>query len=108
MSVVEKEQPQNGIISTSSPTAENQALSDLESRINGNPTEKVPAVQSDTSDTPDTSLEWKASRAEWLILACLSLCSFVVALDATILVPVLPVRIREFYFSTTEIYTYIF
>jgi hypothetical protein len=35
---------------------------------------------------------WKPRRGEWLILGCLTEMSLVVALDATIVVPVLPVR----------------
>ena len=35
--------------------------------------------------------EWKPGPGEWAILACLAIVSLVVALDATILVPVLPV-----------------
>jgi hypothetical protein len=35
--------------------------------------------------------EWKPGRGEWLILICLTILSLVVSLDATILVPVLPV-----------------
>lgn len=35
-------------------------------------------------------LEWKAGREEWLIIAVIAIVSLMVALDATILVPVLP------------------
>jgi hypothetical protein len=35
---------------------------------------------------------WKPGRGEWLILGCLTEMSLVVALDVTIMVPVLPVR----------------
>jgi hypothetical protein len=42
--------------------------------------------------------EWKPGLGEWAILACLAIVSLVVALDATILVPVLPVK---FSFPTT-------
>ena len=34
---------------------------------------------------------WKAGRGEWLVLLCLTEMCLVVALDATIVVPVLPV-----------------
>ena len=57
------------------------------------------------SSYPDTSLrpvvriavekdlvEWKLGRREKLVLVALVIVSFVAALDATILVPVLPVR----------------
>lgn len=35
--------------------------------------------------------EWKASRREWLIIIVLATISLMVSLDATILVPILPV-----------------
>ena len=35
--------------------------------------------------------EWKAGRDEWMIIVVLAIVSLMVALDATILVPVLPV-----------------
>jgi hypothetical protein len=44
--------------------------------------------------TPEASSpkpEWKPGPGEWAILTCLAIVSLVVALDATILVPVLPV-----------------
>ena len=40
-------------------------------------------------------LKWKPAREELLILACLAIVSLVVALDATILVPVLPVSLYD-------------
>lgn len=36
--------------------------------------------------------EWKAGKQEWLIVVCLGIVSLMVALDATIVVPALPVR----------------
>ena len=39
--------------------------------------------------TPD--LEWKAGKEEWMIILVIAIVSLMVALDATILVPVLPV-----------------
>ena len=40
----------------------------------------------------DSSSEWKAGRGEWMIIAVLAIVYMMVALDATILVPVLTVR----------------
>jgi quinol-cytochrome oxidoreductase complex cytochrome b subunit len=40
----------------------------------------------------DPFAEWKPSKAEWLMIGCFMIVSLVVALDATILVPILPVR----------------
>lgn len=45
-------------------------------------------------ETTDSSAEWKAGRSEWMIITVLAIVSLMVALDATILVPVLPVRVR--------------
>ena len=39
--------------------------------------------------TPD--LEWKAGKEEWMVILVIAIVSLMVALDATILVPVLPV-----------------
>lgn len=39
--------------------------------------------------------EWRAGRQEWFIIVVLSLISVMVALDATILVPVLPVSVSK-------------
>ena len=36
--------------------------------------------------------EWRAGRSEWMIIIVLAIVSLMVALDATILVPVLPVK----------------
>lgn len=43
--------------------------------------------------TPDR--EWKAGKEEWLIILVIAIVSLMVALDATILVPVLPVGVRR-------------
>ena len=45
---------------------------------------------------PDTAIatpdrEWKAGKEEWMIILVIAIVSLMVALDATILVPVLPV-----------------
>lgn len=47
------------------------------------------AQQEPTASDP----EWKAGRDEWLIIIVLAIVSLMVALDATILVPVLPVSV---------------
>lgn len=39
---------------------------------------------------------WKAGKQQWLIILCLCVLSLVVALDATILVPALPVPSKLF------------
>ena len=46
------------------------------------------------SDKKDLVEEWKASRQVWLITVTLVIISIMVSLDATVLVPVLPVCIR--------------
>lgn len=45
-----------------------------------------------SGEEPKSSGEdWKAGRAEWMIIIVIAIVSLMVALDATILVPVLPV-----------------
>lgn len=42
----------------------------------------------------ETAREWKAGRDEWLIVVCLCVVNACVALDATVVVPVLPTIAR--------------
>jgi hypothetical protein len=51
------------------------------------------AEQSSTQPQHQTQ-NWKPSRGEWLVLTTIGLSSFLTALDAGILVAVLPVRLR--------------
>ena len=45
----------------------------------------------------DDHVSWKPGRQELMILGCLAIVSLVVALDGTVLVPVLPVsRIHQY------------
>lgn len=39
----------------------------------------------------DPFAQWKPSKGEWLMIVCFMIVSLVVSLDATILVPILPV-----------------
>lgn len=64
------------------------ALDISEKQLNA---EEGSAEQLSVDQEPKGS-DWKPGKAEWLILICLALLSLVVSLDATILVPVLPVR----------------
>ena len=53
---------------------------------------------SETSDQTlvgDQDLEWKAGRREWLVMITLMIVSLMTALDASILVPVLPVGVSD-------------
>ena len=53
-----------------------------------------PKVREKQLDTPeDLFATWKPNQAEWLMIACFMIVSLVVALDATILVPILPVSL---------------
>lgn len=48
-------------------------------------------------DEDDDYVSWKPGRQELMILGCLAIVSLVVALDGTVLVPVLPVsRIHQY------------
>ena len=53
----------------------------------------TPQHPNPASRTPD--LEWKAGKEEWMIILVIAIVSLMVALDATILVPVLPVGASE-------------
>ena len=58
-------------------------------------TEKSPRTSHSSGislPTEDPFEEWKAGRQEWLIIITLVLISLMASIDATILVPVLPVR----------------
>jgi hypothetical protein len=48
-------------------------------------------VDVETKGEETTAVPWKPKKAEWLIMLSLAFISFMVALDATILVTVLPV-----------------
>ena len=50
----------------------------------------------------DDSESWKPGRAEWLVMATMAVSCLTVALDATILVPVLPTLATELDGSATE------
>jgi hypothetical protein len=55
-------------------------------------------VEDDKQDVPpstDPFVEWKPTRAQWLMIVCFMIVSLVVALDATILVPILPVGLPQ-------------
>lgn len=64
--------------SSSSPVPENQQIS---------------TTITDVEAAIEPSQEWKAQKAEYLVIFTLAIISVMVALDATILVSVLPVRI---------------
>lgn len=49
------------------------------------------AGQKSEQEAAASNQEWKAGRKEWMIIIVLAIVSLMVALDATILVPVLPV-----------------
>ena len=70
-------------------------MADVQSEDNkreGGSIRDVPSEEERTDPSPEISkTEWKPGPGEWLILICLAIVSLVVALDATILVPVLPV-----------------
>lgn len=57
---------------------------------------KSPAVDvTQTASTTPPPAKWQAGRQEWLIVICLAIVSLMVALDATIVIPVLPVSCRH-------------
>lgn len=50
-----------------------------------------PQISTVAGEDEEDFLNWKPGREELIILACLAIVSLVVALDGTVLVPVLPV-----------------
>lgn len=62
---------------------------------------KIEEPQVEVSPTTDI-LEWKAGSREWLIMGCLTIVTLVVALDATILVPVLPILAEDLHGTATD------
>lgn len=47
-----------------------------------------------TTQTP-AEVQWESGKQEWLIVICLGVVSLMVALDATIIVPALPVSVHN-------------
>jgi len=80
--------------SSSSPVPKNQQIS---------------TTITDVEAAIEPSQEWKAQKAEYLVIFTLAIISVMVALDATILVSVLPVRIAVIkpskYFSNSDVLT---
>lgn len=78
----------------------------LPSEINQNtnrdtkrPSTRVAGMEAQQESTASDQ-EWKAGRNEWMIIIVLAVISLMVALDATILVPVLPVSAFDPYLKT--------
>jgi len=57
--------------------------------------DKVDPITAVTTSATVSQNEWKAGKQEWLIVICLGIVCLMVALDATIVVPALPVRRRN-------------
>ena len=58
----------------------------------GNSTNKAFNSANARLDDATDRYKWKPGRQEWLVIMCLCVVALVVALDATILTPALPVR----------------
>jgi len=56
------------------------------------PKEACATVSDDLEAASDGSTDWKPQKQEYLVMATLATISLMVALDATILVSILPVR----------------
>jgi len=68
------------------------ASADNKNLVKHTPGDTATQVASATS-TATPAIEWKAGKQEWLIVICLATVSLMVALDATIIVTPLPVRV---------------
>lgn len=49
-------------------------------------------MANDVEAVQEQPVEWKAQKQEYLVMITLAVVSLMVALDATILVPILPVK----------------
>jgi len=70
-----------------------------------NPTTTYDTDLEDVEDVPDQKMplpEWKPDLHEWLLMMTIALISIMVALDATILVPVLPTLALDLKGTTTD------
>jgi len=67
------------------------ASADSKHLVKHAPVDTATQITSATPTTPE--IEWKAGKQEWLIVICLATVSLMVALDATIIVTPLPVRV---------------
>ncbi|RMZ90372.1 hypothetical protein DV736_g2412, partial [Chaetothyriales sp. CBS 134916] len=52
-------------------------------------------VDLEKQEPPEDPKSWKAGRSEWLVMVTMAVCCLTVALDSTILVPVLPTLALE-------------
>ncbi|KAJ5460768.1 major facilitator superfamily-domain-containing protein [Penicillium daleae] len=63
-----------------------------------------PQIWTVAGEDEEDFLNWKPGREELMILACLAIVSLVVALDGTVLVPVLPTIASDLHGDTNEAY----
>jgi len=76
-----------------------------EDKLKANATIGMEAISSSNQSLVqrDEDASWKPSRAEILIVVLLAVLSFMVALDATIIVPALPVRTIRVHLPMTSV-----
>ena len=80
------------IMQASTENTNDQTLSGTEKKTSETRESSTSLNRQGSVKEPNTSGEdWKAGRAEWMIIIVIAIVSLMVALDATILVPVLPV-----------------
>ena len=73
----------------------------VESDLNHEPDHRA-SVGRDVESTEDGMVKWKPQKQEWMVMITLAIISVMVALDATILVPVLPTLAVDLQGTTNE------
>lgn len=76
----------SGVLGEMTPPSENKSLQTESGVENDLPVDL-------SKDETELFTDWKAGRQEWLIMIVLLIVSLMASIDATILVPVLPVSI---------------
>ena len=69
---------------------------------NTNPSNRSSALSTDLEKQHEAERNWKPGKQEWLVMMTLAVSSLTVALDATILVTVLPTLAKDLHGSATE------
>ncbi|KAN0096545.1 putative efflux pump antibiotic resistance protein [Hyaloscypha variabilis] len=80
-------------------------LSELHRPKNPSVSDSTTAIIVTEGDTENENIaKWKAGRQEWSIVACLLIINVVVALDGTILVPVLPIIANALHGNVADVF----
>ena len=94
---------QEDCISSSNPSNRNSALSEAQQHSPANPsTSTLSDADLEKQPLPGEPDTWKPGRSEWLVMITMAVSCLTVALDSTILVPVLPTLSLDLNGTATE------